>query len=383
MKKAALSILLLLFSALSLFAQKGITFKVEQLSAPKTKVFPTLSYDSILKTLVAIEKAGPRRDYKLLPPVAANIVAQSKIRGKLVSRGGHSFFDGIYTAYADHHPVTLSPDMIWLVISQGFAQHVNTHADELRKLFVDFEGKRELTVNSETIDIGNPNSPWEEAFAGFDKQISTYTRNGVADVLTAGFSTTTPVTKVASQITMMNALQPYFDYKLITTGCGIPEINLEGTPADWESVLTRARELRKYHLDWWIDELEPVLKQFVAAAKGKANKSFWRNMVRQRTITFNGGCGNGKADIIDGWIVKFYPYDKLGEKYSLKSLVVGAAQTSLPNEIVKVELKYVDASVPGSEKETPLELYAGFVGLEQNPETYGFKPVIGWMIRMK
>jgi hypothetical protein len=294
------------------------------------------------------------------------------------------FFDGIYSAYADHHPITLSPDMIWLVISQGFALHVNKHAEELRKLFVDFEAKKELLVESNTITIDNPDSPWEDAFAGFDQQISKYTSNGVAGVLTSGFSTTTPVTKVALQITMMNALKPYFDYKLQTTGCGIPEVTLEGTPADWESVLNRAKALRKYKLDWWMDELEPVLKQFVAASKGKVSKSFWRNMVKQRTISYEGRCGSGKAEIIDGWIVKFYPYNKLSEKNGLKSMAAGSAQLNqLPTELLKVDLKYVDISTADKPAQSDLELYAGFVGLEQNPANYGLKPVIGWMIRKK
>lgn len=30
---------------------------------------------------------------------------------------------------------------------------------------------------------------------------------------------------------------------------------------------------------------------------------------------------------------------------------------------------------------TPVELWAGFVGLNQNDKTFGLKPEIGWMIR--
>jgi hypothetical protein len=385
MQKAALSTMFLLSCAITLLAQTTTTFKVEKLSSPKIKVFPTMSYDSIWQTLIAVDKAGIHNDYRQLPPIQGNIVAKSKVEGRLVSRQGHAFFDGIYTAYADHHPITLSPDMIWLLISQGFAHHVYHNAKDLRNLIVDFEGKKELTVESKTISLNNPDSPWEEAFTGFDRQIRANTQHGVAELLTSGFSTTTVVSKVASQITLMNAVQPYFDYKLMFSGCGIPEVTLEGSPADWQSVLTRAQALRKYKLDWWIDKLEPVLKQFVSAAKGKANKAFWRNMVKQRSISFKGGCGGGKnkADVIDGWIVKLFPYNKHGDRYSLKTIGTSGMRAALPEEVLKVDLKYVDASVPEHETTTPLELYAGFVGLEQNPANYGLKPVIGWMIRKK
>lgn len=54
----------------------------------------------------------------------------------------------MYQAYADHRPFVLSPDMIWLLISQGFAQHVNANHESLRKYFVDFSGKQSLVVQS-------------------------------------------------------------------------------------------------------------------------------------------------------------------------------------------------------------------------------------------
>jgi hypothetical protein len=91
MQKAALLTLLLFIGAFNLLAQKSITFKVEKLSAPKIKVFATTPYDSILKQLIAIEKAGLWGDSKL-SPISTNIVAKSKVNGQLVSRSGHAFF---------------------------------------------------------------------------------------------------------------------------------------------------------------------------------------------------------------------------------------------------------------------------------------------------
>jgi hypothetical protein len=39
-------------------------------------------------------------------------------------------------AYAGHRPVALSPDMIWLMICQGVAHHINANAEQLRPQFV-------------------------------------------------------------------------------------------------------------------------------------------------------------------------------------------------------------------------------------------------------
>ena len=83
--------------------------------------------------------------------------------------------------------------------------------------------------------------------------------------------------------------------------------------------------------------------------------------------------------MIDGWIVKFFPYDKKGQRNNLKQL---EGTDSLPDEIVKVDLKYQEV-YNNTVTETPLELWAGFVGLEQNKRNFALRPQISWMIRKK
>ena len=172
----------------------------------------------------------------------------------------------------------------------------------------------------------------------------------------------------------MEAMKAYFKFIVIYSVCGIPEITLEGTPEDWQKVLDKAKYLRKYKLDWWINEIEPLLKNFVSASKGDIDKEFWRNMFK-----YHAEKTYGAPKIIDGWIVKFFPYDKEGKRNKLKEIV---SRDKLPNEIVKVDLEYI--KMDGNKEEiTPLELWAGFVGLQQNSRTFSLKPQIGWMIRKK
>ena len=222
--------------------------------------------------------------------------------------------------------------------------------------------------------LNDPNSPWEEVFPEFTKQISSYTGADLTNTLTCNFSTTTSVARVASQITIMEAMKAYFEFIVIRVGCGIPEITLEGTPEDWQKVLDKAMKLKKYKLNWWLDELDPILKQFVRASKGKVDKGFWQAMFKYHTQK-----QYGAPNIIDGWIVKFFPYDKDGKRNSLKELV---GTDKLPKEIVKVDLMYIQLN-NGQEEKTPLELWAGFVGLQQNAATQALRPEIGWMIRKK
>ena len=59
----------------------------------------------------------------------------------IVSFGNHSLLQGLITAYENHKSITLSPDIIWLLIVQGFSYHVAENKEELRSMFVSFENR--------------------------------------------------------------------------------------------------------------------------------------------------------------------------------------------------------------------------------------------------
>ena len=367
-----------------IYSQEGITFKIENLKKPD-KLLSGTSHKDIFQGLiisdasfspyvsdVALSAYGIRN--KNIIDFPYNIVAQSNLPDSLVSFGYNSFFYGMYQAYADHRPFVLSPDIIWLLICQGFARHVNANTEELRDYFADFSGKVTLVVQNDQIRLDDPKSPWDSVFSGFTKQIGKYTGKGLLDVLSPDFSTTTPIEKVASEITIMEAMNPYFDFLVIKIICGIPEITLEGKPEDWQKVLDKAQYLRRYDLDWWVDEITPLLEEFVKASKGHINKEFWRNMFKYHSQE-----KYGAPKIIDGWIVKFFPYDKNGKRNNLEKIEGG---DNLPPEIVKADLNYIEIQ-NDQVINTPLELWAGIIGLDQDKSSFSLKPKIGWMIRKK
>jgi len=367
------TLILLIAIPLSAFAQNGVTFQIEELSKPKESL-PLNSFNEICENLILFDASTSRYETKKKNMNSLfNIIAKSQLSDSLVDFGYHSFFGGMYRAYADHRPFVLSPDMIWLLISQGFAQHIHANSEALRHYFVDFSGKETLIVETNEITLDNPNSPWEKIFPEFTKQVAAYTGSEFINVLTADFTTTTPVEKMASEITIMETMKPYFDYT-ITTLCGIPEITLQGTTEDWQKILEKTKQLEKYDLQWWTNALEPILEEFIKASKGEINKEFWRNMFKVHSQK-----EYGKLAIIDGWIVRFFPYDNKQQRNNLKELEYESGR-NLPNEIVKVDLKYINLATGET---TPLELWAGFFGVEQNKENFALTPKIGWMIRKK
>lgn len=350
--KNIITIVLILFST-QVFAQKGMTFEIEKLSKPDKFVYQTT----------------PTNIFKSLK---ADIEKKSQLPDSLVSYGEHPFLTGILTAYKEHRPFVISPDIIWLLISQGFARHISNNAEEFRKDIVNFEKKKDLIVVTNDIQLGNQNSNWETVFPQFTNQISDYTGKELTDILTANFTTTTQTTKIVSQITVMEAVKEYFNYKVIMIGCGIPRITIEGTTQDWENVLDKTKYISKYKLEWWTSELEPIIEQIIKAKKGRFDKKFWMNMVKAHTEK-----KYGSPTTIDGWIVKFFPYTKEGKKTDLKPI---AKINNLASEIVKVPFILEDVT---NKKSYKMEFWAGFIGLSQNKNDYTLRPEIGWAINNK
>ncbi len=338
-------------------ATQTLVIDVETLTPPK-ELLATQPYNQILKGILT--DVNEKR---------STIIAHTRQTRPLVA-SNHPFFSAMYRAYAEHRPFELSPEALWLLICQGFSLHVNNNAEELRSLFVDFEGNRTLFVIGSDINLNNPKSPWERYFPQFTEQIATYTGQDLIDVLAGDFTTSTIDSRVASQITVMESMKPYFDYCIIM--CGIPQIILHGTPEDWQSIVERVEFLRQYKLDWWVDEMLPVLNKIVLASQGEVDKEFWRGMFKWHDLKHE-WCGDPET-LADGWIVKFYPYNIHKRRNNLKGLHDGA--TDLPPELSMVPIKFQD----GKGKTTDLTLWAGFVGIGQNNTTFALRPEIGWFI---
>ena len=72
--------------------------------------------------------------------------------------------NGFYTAYANHYPIRIKPDDIWLLIVQAFSHHVNINSEELKSMFVNFDGKKELIVEYDLFSINEVRAEHLEDF---------------------------------------------------------------------------------------------------------------------------------------------------------------------------------------------------------------------------
>lgn len=368
------------------------TFQIETIGKPE-KLLPTVQSDQLYKN------------------VDKNFVKMS-VTNNLADFGTHPVIVGYLKAYQNHYPLTISPDIAWLLICQGFANHINQNPEKFRSQLVGFEGKKTLTVERKISVLTNLKTfDWETVFPEFANQIAEFTGKELIGNLAADFSTTTPTTLVASQITIMESVREFFNYKVMFTGCGISEVTVEGTVKDWEKILKRLDYLDKYDLKWWTSELKPVIQKIIDTKKGKVDKQFWMNMVKYHKLGVY-----GSLEGIDGWLLKFYPYLRYGnpseeekkviakrgdgdipifnmEDESFKSRPIYLIRSSfkeidninaLPKEIANVPfiLQLGDGKTDATEL-IQMEFWAGFMGVRQDPKTFNVKPEIGWAINRK
>lgn len=315
-----------------------------------------------------------------IPKDAYHIIATSFADAQnLTQSSKDAFFQTIVSAYAKHKSVTLSPDMIWLLICQGFARYVNAHSEELRPMLVSHTGKMDLAIET-SVDLLSGHADWPLLINGFASQIDRYTKDSIAQNITSDFTTTGPAERVASQITLMESVKTYFEYIVYYISCGIPTITLKGTPADWQHVLDKTHRLEAYGLGKWTKSLEPILMQFVRAAEGNPDQRFWQDIVKKKRVDeLNaGGCSSEKPTKLDGWLLNFFP-DENG-----KTLTNVPYTKSMPSERVRVGFKYrvLNPEQDNVISETPMELWAGFIGTEEDTISNTLTPKIGWLVRM-
>lgn len=232
----------------------------------------------------------------------------------------------VHEAFANERPLRLAPEHIWTAVIQAVAAHVTTNAEALRHKFVAHQGKKEICVRHDGLQLGQPaRSPWHQILPQFETALRDNVVDGsFVDAVVTPFSTSTQVSRAVFSIALMDSLKEYFSYTVMTM-CGIPSIELAGTADDWRALRARAAALCEHaNLQWWAAELLPVLDEFVAACSGDISTEFWQR-IYQRT----GPEGSGTVPGGSGWINVFFPYYVGKTGYAQRDSAGAVAQNML------------------------------------------------------
>ncbi|MGA5823456.1 DUF4419 domain-containing protein [Kitasatospora sp. NPDC094028] len=217
-----------------------------------------------------------------------------------------------HTAFAEHVPLSLSPDVLWYAVVHEVAVHVRMYAPRYRALFGAGPGGQALiTVRDD--GLAGPDPDWAASIRLVREPLAAAVGEEVAELFRPGFSTTTPADEASALVALMGAVSPYYAFRW-ETRCGIPRVRLEGTAEDWALLARRVDELAG-HFDWlapWFAGLRPVVVEIAAtAAGGPVDEWFWRSLYKWRSLS--GG------PRVTGWLTAFFAHTQTPDGPRLRS----------------------------------------------------------------
>ena len=285
-----------------------------------------------------------------------------------------AFIDLVALAYARHYAMEISPDDIWLLILDGFRLHVKSNSDSLKNRFVGPDVDTDIKVFANHLTMESTHEEWFGVIADFFDNLQEKLPPETGAPLRTKFSTTSPVDYNISRSMVMAIASEYYTYFTYTL-CGIPQIRINGTKEDWSLLKDSFNKLAtRLDMEWWSQQLNPILDEFVKAFDGNSSIAFWKNIYK---LYEPKGCGNPK---FNGWFSKFYPY-LMG--YSDKMEFVKRTDweqdvdfETLPNALTSVDVKWNYLG-----QEIPLKLYTGFIGVQVDTTSKMLKAARGYALR--
>jgi hypothetical protein len=220
-------------------------------------------------------------------------------------------------AYSHHLPLRLSPDVLWITILQSVSQWVNSddRAEKYRSVFVAHADKITLQVCVPSAWQSDRSLvDWPAVLSQIRTMAAGHVHNGIVEACAPRFTTTTVSSAVACTIAVLDIVKNYFNYGIMML-CGLGEVELAGTPADWAALHSRTADLQGAlgpvgeALSAWFAQLDGTLTELAATAAGRApDVAFWQHAYSRDIIR---GSGRDTHYILSGWFLHFY---EAGEK---------------------------------------------------------------------
>jgi len=287
----------------------------------------------------------------------------------------NSLIDMLHYAWANHLPVKIRPDDLWLQILCQFALYVNNNSEKYQHLFADkdnLDGQTQLVV-----DMTQYNNirdvPMEKFIAQIMDQLeSKIASNDAVSKLQCDFSTSNNITKLVSNIAFMYAVEKYFSYKMILS-CGIPWIELDGTLEDWKNFQLKIQYLCTIaddNIKSWCQNLEDISVRILNSISNvEDGKQFWKHLF------YEDRCGSGSQTCAKGWITNLFIYDKSMKMFEQEYYPLGKERKSMydsgvtmfwddfPECLIKCPIQ---VSYGGECNSTTYEISAGMFGFNSS-----------------
>ena len=401
---------------------------------PKLNIVKLNEGEKIEELIINLHpKVKPKKVYKLKTlkenflKKGINLYRCSMNLDKKIKMMEHPVLLGYYTAFLEHYPAVISPDILWMLVIEGFSRHVKLNKEKLRHKFVKNHNEKIVITQEANGDkqINTVSSNrWGDIFKDFVEQSKEYVDPTVLHLFTPYFSTTTVEIEYSSQIAIVSIVSPFmkfikkFKSKGICGACAFPYIKVLGTLQDYKQLKMKIEGLKGYLIDDWIKKIIPIIDKIIETKEGSIDKQFWDNMITNKKRVYTIELSKGESDAekvpkeemveikIFGWIFDFFPFKnvkrttKLTEEERLRIYGNGSYTPTL-GEYDTLEKNYIETYYDTDFPELPEEMInidatyrnrrgqtaelgikTGFLGYSLS-EKHEFKPEIGWYFYIK
>ena len=348
------------------------TFKVSNVDSIQD-YFTTYNSKDVLETKIGKEILFFPEKHQSLPLMESNY---------------NSFLESIHLAYSSHKPLIISPDMIWLTITQGVSIHINNNFEKYKsKLFIK-DKPQDIRVRNDNLNNGP--EAWEQLINSFSIESKKHVKTNFNNFFIPKFSTTTNIETTVFQTTMLETYEKGLMFTA-ESACGIPKITITGSVEDWKNIYSKIDTLDNFDLGYWKVELKPIIQEFINVKQGKVNTGFWQEIYKNSKFY--------AYSYYSGWIIKFFPYvlDKdfnnpvknnneeyneyVHDKFVLNKYLKGndylfssLESDNFPKGVSQIDIKWLNTG-----KANSMDFYAGFLGILQHKDG-SLEPLITWTL---
>lgn len=340
-----------------------ITFDVDPTKQPEEK---HLSFARLPDYLEDYYNDGPTKGNLI------KVTNSAPRESKYIYTHASGFVGGCCAAYNFHYELVLGPDEVWVMLMTSLSRYIDANSEKLRHIFVSHEGKIKLKVTGGG-DIYS--ADYDGLISNISDLIDQNTKGDIREWVECNFSTSTPLKKVVSKLTLMAAMQNYFSYE-IGLFCGLPKVTLLGTVKDWELICTRINKLQEFEdstLHAWSKVLGFVMNNFVQAFKENVDKDFWN-----RIAHYTGG-GSGPT-YLEGWVLAFIGFDKEGKYFlnDINSIMQNNKFGKMDTDLIPPSMVSVPVTINDNGVEHNTKVYAGIMMPAFDGKS--ITPVLDWAL---
>jgi hypothetical protein len=335
-----------------------VMFKTSEKERAPVEGFSTTPFYTTVQGVLSVTDAYEQG------AAGAFLAGSTSLSPVLLAYYANGLVGSLMRAYNDHHDIVLRPENFWAAILTQFSNYVNANAEELRSKLVSHDNTKELIVTGDRID---------DMVIIMTNHITAQLKDAsIREWILPSFTTTTATDVVVCGVAMMATMQQYFSYTM-QSFCGIPNVTLLGTPADYEDLARRVDRLLEFDngtgvMKKWHEYLKPIFAELVAASQGGKphNLEFWSRVYSDHSE------GSGSS-LMSGWVTAFCCFDSKGKwqgdrhdythwnevekKVEHNTSVYPVIDTAdIPASIVSVPVKLIDAI---TQAETKTRMFAG------------------------